>query len=901
MKYFLSLLSIVIVLFAVSQPPTLNIKSEIDKGLYYFNLENPTSETDKKALFYLEKIAKIEPKNKVDAALICQASEKTGVLSQTQQENQKAAFYYKKAINTAQKFTLPDSTVFPSLLYLSGIYYYNSVYDSCLTYLSKAEMLYEKNPKLPEAERLFNTKGVLLFESGNFRQSLAYFKKAESLAGTDIFSNRNNQALALQFMNQPDSTYKILKNLQKDFPNEHSLKINLASVLLELNRPKEALEFLGKIAGDSVVYFNTLGKTYFKLNDLTKAKENFDKSLRFSKRKNANFGFSHYYLGQIASQKNQDFDALTHFQSALQNFDFFFDSEDIYVNPSNFSTYFYSFSMLDILFQKAKTFEKLYTKTHKMQHLEGAMNTFEAMKLLTNNMSKTYNQEEARLDILDEIHPKLQAYIALLWSAYQNTKDEKYAIKAFEVSEEAKAAVLALSINENQLKLSSDIPTDLLDEERNLQITLAALRRNLENSSDEPKKYLNAINETQIKIGKLNEKLEKFPAYKRQKYEDKKAFSLALLRENLGSDDVIISYADLGDKALVFGVSKDEFLCESIVDKKKLDFHVKKLKTEILNNQESASNKYVYDQLFKPFEKFLGRNSNLIFVGEGFTNGLPIELLKTTDSEYLIEKYPISYLYSSKFILNAKLTNDEISVLAFAPFSESSSDKYYLPNSKNEVENISKAKTFLAHQANKKAFLNNYSNYNVLHLATHAVSDVDAPEKSFVRFSNQGKNQADDKLYLFEFSAGMLKNTSLVFLSACDSYGKTNLEGEGIRGLSRGFYLAGSQSIISSLWQAEDFATAYLSRHFYEHLQDGVSFQKALQLAKIDLLNDPAMAQFKSPKYWSHLIYVGYQKQENQWYRTVIVYIFACLAVFGALFYFRKNQFLRLKSFNFNK
>lgn len=127
--------------------------------------------------------------------------------------------------------------------------------------------------------------------------------------------------------------------------------------------------------------------------------------------------------------------------------------------------------------EKAEVFGQLYLKTKELRYLRGAIGTYEAFGLIASKISKTYNQEDARLDIVDNIHPKYQSFTKILWAAYRNTNDPLYAERAFEVSEESKATVLSLSINESQIKKVSDVPDSLIKAEQNLQISLAALQK----------------------------------------------------------------------------------------------------------------------------------------------------------------------------------------------------------------------------------------------------------------------------------------------------------------------------------------------------------------------------------------------------------------------------------------
>lgn len=888
---YLSLLSIFIFGITLSQPFGFNIDKELQKGLYFFNLENPTKSTDNEAKKHFLRIANLKPRNKAEAIKIAKANEKLGIINQTYFQNQQASAYYKKSIEIAQQNNLADTSSFPSMLYLSGLHYYNSTYDSCLYYLSAAEILLDKNPKLPEAERLFNTKGVLLFESGNFRQSLIYFKKAESLLDTDLLSNLNNQALALQYLNQLDSTFKILNKLKEKFPHENAVNINLASILIELNQPLKAISIIGKPTNDSVIYLNTLGKAYFKLNNLQRSKQYFTKSIEINNKKKADKAYSHYYLGKIAAKENSHYEALFHYQMALQKIDLFFNQKNIFKNPVKTSSGFYSFFVLEILAQKALSFGELYKKTSKLYYLRGAINAYESFRISANNISKTYNQEDARLDIIDELHPKYQAYIKLLWDAYIKTNELKYAERAFEISEESKASVLSLGINENAIKNNSDIPVDLLKTEKILQISLAALKKNFENITEKSlvEKQLKAINETEMKLGKLNEKLEQFPDYKWKKFQQNQQIKIDVLRNHLEKNQAILSYIELENKGLVFCLTKTKFKAIPVEKKVLFEHTIKDLKAHIRDEIDLKANKTVYKYLIKPFENIIKSEDQLIFIGDGITNGMPLECLKDQNGKYLVETHPVSYLFSAKFIQPPKKVKTSNNILAFAPFSSEKNSRDFLPNSKVEIENLPNSKRFFDKSATKQAFIDNANEFSIIHLATHSVANLEFPEKSYIKFQNSKNHKEDNRLYLFEFTAGMLKNTKLVFLSACDSYGNTNLDGEGIRGLSRGFYLAGSQSIISSLWKAEDYSTAYLTKKFYEHLADGATYPIALQKAKLDLIEDPTIVQFRHPKYWAHLVYVGFQKDHEYWIYPYLKYFLGTLAILFAVFLFKKN------------
>ena len=82
----------------------------------------------------------------------------------------------------------------------------------------------------------------------------------------------------------------------------------------------------------------------------------------------------------------------------------------------------------------------------------------------------------------------------------------------------------------------------------------------------------------------------------------------------------------------------------------------------------------------------------------------------------------------------------------------------------------------------------------------------------------------------------------LVTLSACETGRGTWLRGEGIVGLARAFRIAGARSLLVSLWEVEDAATAEFMHRFYERLFAGERPAAALRSAKLSCLEDEPSA-----------------------------------------------------------
>ncbi len=74
--------------------------------------------------------------------------------------------------------------------------------------------------------------------------------------------------------------------------------------------------------------------------------------------------------------------------------------------------------------------------------------------------------------------------------------------------------------------------------------------------------------------------------------------------------------------------------------------------------------------------------------------------------------------------------------------------------------------------------------------------------------------------------------------------------------MARGFAYAGCPSVVMSLWQVNDRATADLMENFYRELQNGLPIDEDLRIAKLNFLSnsDEFLAH---PANWSAFIPMG--------------------------------------------
>jgi CHAT domain-containing protein/tetratricopeptide (TPR) repeat protein len=95
---------------------------------------------------------------------------------------------------------------------------------------------------------------------------------------------------------------------------------------------------------------------------------------------------------------------------------------------------------------------------------------------------------------------------------------------------------------------------------------------------------------------------------------------------------------------------------------------------------------------------------------------------------------------------------------------------------------------------------------------------------------------------------GLRTNAKLVVMSACESGLGKQARGEGIQGLVRAWLFAGAQSVIASLWEVDDDATAELMKFFYKGVLEGsTSTSDALATAKRHAMAEKSLA---CPVFW---------------------------------------------------
>jgi CHAT domain-containing protein/tetratricopeptide (TPR) repeat protein len=123
----------------------------------------------------------------------------------------------------------------------------------------------------------------------------------------------------------------------------------------------------------------------------------------------------------------------------------------------------------------------------------------------------------------------------------------------------------------------------------------------------------------------------------------------------------------------------------------------------------------------------------------------------------------------------------------------------------------------------------------VLHFATHARANEDAPEQSALflsEYAADGSTLPSDRLTADDIARSGLR-AGIVVLSGCATGDGRELRGEGVLGLTYGFLANGSRTVVASLWPVEDALTARFMEEFYTAYKASGRAADALRTAQL--------------------------------------------------------------------
>jgi CHAT domain-containing protein len=264
----------------------------------------------------------------------------------------------------------------------------------------------------------------------------------------------------------------------------------------------------------------------------------------------------------------------------------------------------------------------------------------------------------------------------------------------------------------------------------------------------------------------------------------------------------------------------------------------------------------------------------LIIIPDGILNYIPFETLLTAKPTfkqaryefgkmpYLIKDFQISYGYSATLLLEGLKKKKANHLKDFGGFAPKFSNKIasrrgcddavlgdlpYGRKNLTTINDIMQGNLHFDDEATLEQFKTIASEYNILHLCTHACAEDD--------FKNTRIYFSDQELLGFELYNLPIK-AQLAVLSACETGIGEIKKGEGVMSLARAFMFSGCPSVVTSLWSVDDKSTSELMQYFYKNLKSGQGKDEALHQAKLNYLADKGI-EASHPFYWAGFVQIG--------------------------------------------
>lgn len=494
---------------------------------------------------------------------------------------------------------------------------------------------------------------------------------------------------------------------------------------------------------------------------------------------------------------------------------------------------------------------------------------FEAEDLLRD----TYNYEEAKLIQQAENRNVTEKALELLYVLFEETKDSRYAIEAFQFAERTKAMILRENSEDRHWRQRQEQDT-LVKAESKLRYKQAILASEIvtEQMRQEQadvayihqltaQQTANAI--TQKEIAQALEK--KYPA--RMLADSFQPEVIQNIQRLLQTDHATVVEYFFGTRALyIFRVDQNSVQMSKVetielLKQNVLALHNFFVNASAINNQveqykdlafEVARSLHLTKQVATP---------HLILVPDGVLNLIPFDALlyeKASGTTYqnfpwLLKKYTIAYQPSASIYTSTArhpVALNRKSVLGVFPvFHNSALQLDYSVKEAGDIQDQTDGLFLLNQAATQHAFLEHASQFQIIHLSTHASSGTGAAPPS-IMFS-------DSTLYLPRIY-GLNLRADLLVLSACETGVGVLVKGEGAISLAHGFQFSGIRNAIFSLWKVNDNSTATLMGNFYRQYFASGNKAEALRLARQDYLNDEVISNTsKSPYYWAGFVYYG--------------------------------------------
>lgn len=650
---------------------------------------------------------------------------------------------------------------------------------------------------------------------------------------------------------------------------------------------------------------HNLGVFYLKQGNIDSARYYLQRSLALqdkykNEKSNIDLGVTHTVLAELYIKTKEFEIALKHAQNGLKYFLFKFQDNDIKINPA-LEDMAYEHDLRKALHYKATALVKLGLENENEELYRFGLETYDLLIQLLAKMRTSYEVQGSKINLAQDTWKVFENAIDDAMLLYNKTQEPFYLEIAWKYSEQSKSELLQDALAEVKAQHELGVDPGLIKQEHDLKIQLelvAGAIQKIKNQSAKLAELEQKQVSLQAELNELKKQLAiKHPNYHQLQYE-RALPRLSDVQEQLSDDRAIIQYFVGNYSLYAFVISKNNINVLKSSYTPTFFEQVEKMrkglapslveadpeKSHELYTQNAA---LLYESVLKPsLESLPSSITKLTIVPDGELSYIPFEVLLTDrvpatnknykGMPYLMRKYQINYAYASSFkqVIPKLYGKPKYEgVLAFAPsyasvdiasnstvtLSRALRDQLgdLVWNSKEieALDQVMSTDLFKDAQATEQVFKEKAADYQILHLAMHALVDDEQSMQSKLVFTTTPTEQEDGFLHLYELYNMQLK-ADLVVLSACNTGYGEYIRGEGIVSLGRAFTYAGCPNVVISHWSVDDQSTSKLMAYFYQELADGKSKGQALQEAKMNYLTS-AQPRDAHPAFWGSFVLNG--------------------------------------------
>lgn len=329
------------------------------------------------------------------------------------------------------------------------------------------------------------------------------------------------------------------------------------------------------------------------------------------------------------------------------------------------------------------------------------------------------------------------------------------------------------------------------------------------------------------------------------------AAPIAELKQQLGNHEQLIEFYTHGDTLYVFVLGQNGLYAQR-GSAKGLEAEVRNLRANLRRPEKAIeAGRSLYTRLIAPVAAHI-QPKRLLIVPHGILHNLPFAALHD-GKRYLIESHDLRILPSAtagKHLRGGP--GSRLAPMLVLGNPDLGAPERDLPYAGVEAKQVAamtpESKLLLRNAASETAFRDLSAAFSFLHIAAHGEFDASRPLDSALLLSSDAQN--DGRLTVGELF-GLSLEAELVALSACESGLGTIDTGDEVVGLTRGLFYAGARSVLASLWEVDDAATARLMQDFYARLAKK-GRATALREAQLALMKD-----YPQPYFWAAFYLTG--------------------------------------------